>query len=346
MLGVEFDADNTQTPKGLAELLKVFATHKLSSVLNNLLLRSMKQATYDVSNLGHFGLASEAYLHFTSPIRRYPDLVVHRIVHAAVDPDEKARRKRLQAVADMEKLTEAATQSSLAERRAMEVEREIVDIYRCFFMIDHIGERYEGTVSAFVGTGAFVTLDEPFVDVMVKIEDMGAEFQIEDDGLMATSARSGDAIRLGDRMLVDVTDCAILRRTVYAKRVRSEADAADDALARRESADRGGRRPGGGPGAPFGKRGAGGGGGGGGGGRGRPASGRGGPAARGTDRGRAGASSGGAGGSERGRGASGGASGGGGGGGGGPARGAAPTGRKSGGGGGGGRKAGKKGKRR
>jgi ribonuclease R len=339
MLGVDFDADNTQTPKGLAELLKVFATHPLSSVLNNLLLRSMKQATYDVSNLGHFGLASEAYLHFTSPIRRYPDLVVHRIVHAAVDPDEKARKKRLQAVADMEKLTEAATQSSLAERRAMEVEREIVDIYRCFFMIDHIGERYEGTVSAFVGTGAFVTLDEPFVDVMVKIEDMGAEFQIEDDGLMATSARSGDAIRLGDRMLVDVTDCAILRRTVYAKRVRSEADAADDALARRESADRGRRRPGGGPGAPFGKRGGGGGGAGGGGagGRGRAGSGRGGPAARGTDRGRAGASSGGAGGGERGRGASGG---------GGPARGAAPKGKKSGGGGGGGRKAGKKGKRR
>ena len=345
MLGVEFDADNTQTPKGLAELLKVFATHPLSSVLNNLLLRSMKQATYDVSNLGHFGLASEAYLHFTSPIRRYPDLVVHRIVHAAVDPDEKARRKRLQAVADMEKLTEAATQSSLAERRAMEVEREIVDIYRCFFMIDHIGERFEGTVSAFVGTGAFVTLDEPFVDVMVRMEDMGAEFQIEDDGLMATSARSGDAIRLGDRMLVDVTDCAILRRTVYAKRVRSEADAADDALARRESADRGGRRPGGGgPGGSSGKRGAGsggGGGGGGGGGRGRPGSDRGGPAARGKDRGRAGASSGGPGGGERGRAAPGG----GGGSSGGPSRGPAPKGKKSAG-GGGGRKAGKKGKRR
>ena len=122
----------------------------------------------------------------------------------------------------------------------MEVEREIVDIYRCFYMIDHVGERFEGTVSAFVGTGAFVTLDEPFVDVLVRVEDMGADYEIEDDGLMATSARSGDAIRLGDRMLVDITDCAILRRTVYAKRVRSEADAADDVLARRESADRGG----------------------------------------------------------------------------------------------------------
>ena len=117
----------------------------------------------------------------------------------------------------------------------------------------HIGERFEGTVSAFVGTGAFVTLDEPFVDVMVRIEDMGADYQVEDDGLMATSSRSGDAIRLGDRMLVDITDCAILRRTVYAKRVRNAADAADDILARRESAERGdrgrGTSKGGGPGA-------------------------------------------------------------------------------------------------
>ncbi|GAH84072.1 unnamed protein product, partial [marine sediment metagenome] len=122
MLGVDFDVENTQTPKGLADLLKTFATHPLSNVLNNLLLRSMKQATYDVQNLGHFGLASEAYLHFTSPIRRYPDLVDHRIIHAAVGEaedggrDQKARRRRIQAVGDMDKLTEAATQSSLAER--------------------------------------------------------------------------------------------------------------------------------------------------------------------------------------------------------------------------------------
>src|SRR5690606_24639171 len=127
-----------------------------------------------------------------------------------------------------EKLTEAAVESSLAERRAMEVEREIVDIYRCFHMIDRIGERFEGSVSAFVGMGVFVTLDDPFVDVLVRVEDLGADYQIEDDGLMATSSRSGDAIRLGDRMMIEVTDCAILRRTVYARRVRSAAEVAAD----------------------------------------------------------------------------------------------------------------------
>ncbi|MBX3199167.1 MAG: ribonuclease R [Labilithrix sp.] len=228
VLGIELDVDETQTPKGLAQILEGFADHPNAQVLNSLLLRSMKQATYDVANLGHFGLASEAYLHFTSPIRRYPDLVVHRVVHAAVAEDERARKKLLGRVAAPEALQEAALHSSVAERRAMEVEREILDIYRCFYMIDRIGERFEGTISAFVGSGAFVTLDEPFVDVLVKIEDFGPEFVVEDDGLMATSKRSGDAVRLGDRIMVEITDCAILRRTVYARRMRGEHDGASD----------------------------------------------------------------------------------------------------------------------
>ena len=219
VLGIDLDIEDTQTPKGLSELLKQFADHPNANVLNNLLLRSMKQATYDVSNLGHFGLASEAYLHFTSPIRRYPDLVVHRVVHAALEQNEKDRKKALARAANPEALVEAALASSTAERRAMECEREIVDIYRCFYMIDRIGERFEGTVSAFVGAGAFVNLDNPFVDVLVKVEDLGGDWQIEDDGLMATSGRSGEAIRLGDAMLVDVTDVAILRRSIYARRV-------------------------------------------------------------------------------------------------------------------------------
>jgi ribonuclease R len=224
VLGIELDIEETQTPKGLANILSQFADHPNAQVLNNLLLRSMKQAVYDVKNQGHFGLASEAYLHFTSPIRRYPDLVVHRVVHAALTEDRDARKKALGRSASPEKLEEAAQQSSLAERRAMEVEREILDVYRCFYMIDRIGERFEGTVSAFVGSGAFITLDDPFVDVLVKTEDLGPDYEIEDDGLMAISRRSGDAIRLGDRIMVDVIDVAILRRQVQARRVRGADD--------------------------------------------------------------------------------------------------------------------------
>jgi ribonuclease R len=173
-------------------------------------------------------LASEAYLHFTSPIRRYPDLVVHRIVHAALDLDERARRKELARHASREELEQAALASSTAERRAMEVEREILDIYRCFFMIDRIGERFEGTVSAFVGSGAFVTLDDPFVDVLVRTEDLGPDYVIEDDGLTATSPRGGEVIHLGDRILVEIADVAILRRQIQARRVRGEAGVGDE----------------------------------------------------------------------------------------------------------------------
>src|SRR6202040_1568610 len=124
-LGIEFDVEDTRDPKKLGELLKSFANHPLAPVLNSLLLRSMKQATYDIANIGHFGLASKAYLHFTSPIRRYPDLVVHRSVHALalgsrIDKDGAA----------VGLLAEAALMASHAERKAMEVEREVTDLYR------------------------------------------------------------------------------------------------------------------------------------------------------------------------------------------------------------------------
>ena len=89
------------------------------------------------------------------------------------------------------------------------------------------------TVSAFVGAGAFCTLDDPFLDVMVRTEDLGGDFVIEDDGLMAISKRNGEAIRLGDRIVVDIIDVALLRRTVQARRVRGENDIGGDELRRK-----------------------------------------------------------------------------------------------------------------
>lgn len=213
-LGIGFDIEDTRDPRKLADLLKSFSDHPLAPVLNSLLLRSMKQATYDPVNVGHFGLASKAYLHFTSPIRRYPDLVVHRIAHEVLAGHTPRRDGEAR-----EKLAEAALTSSIAERRAMEVERAIVDLYRTFLMKDHIGERYEGTVTAVVGAGVFVQLDAPFVDVMVRLEDLGGEnWEVDDDALRVVAPRSGDVVALGDRMVVEIVDAALLRRTVYARR--------------------------------------------------------------------------------------------------------------------------------
>jgi ribonuclease R len=230
-LAIPFDIEDTRDPRKLGQLLKSFAEHPLAPVLNSLLLRSMKQATYDTTNVGHFGLASTAYVHFTSPIRRYPDLVVHRALHRVLTGGEPRRDD-----AAREKLSEAALASSVAERRAMEVERATVDLYRTFLMKDRIGERFEGTVTAVVGSGLFVQLDSPFVDVLVRLEDLGQDrWEVDDDTLRVIATRSGEAIGLGDRMTVEVTDAAILRRTVYARRAGAGAGA-------RKGAD-GGRRP-------------------------------------------------------------------------------------------------------
>jgi ribonuclease R len=214
-LGIDFQIDDTRDPKRLGELLKSFSDHPLAPVLNSLLLRSMKQATYDVANIGHFGLASRAYLHFTSPIRRYPDLVVHRVVHEVLSGQGARQSDRAR-----DKLAEAAISSSIAERRAMEVERAVVDLYRTFLMKDRIGQEFVGTVTAVVGSGIFVQLDDPFVDVLVRLEDLGHDhWEIDDESLRVVAGRSGDVIALGDRISVAVIDASLLRRTVYAKRL-------------------------------------------------------------------------------------------------------------------------------
>ena len=239
-LGIDFDVEDTRDPKKLGDLLKSFADHPLAPVLNSLLLRSMKQATYDVANVGHFGLASKAYLHFTSPIRRYPDLVVHRGLHEVLS--NRQPRRDAQA---REKLAEIALNASIAERRVMEVERAIVDLYRTFLMKDRIGERFEGVVTAVVGSGLFVQLDAPFVDVLVRLEDLGPDnWQVDDDALRVFAGRSGERIGLGDRLLLEIVDAGILRRTVYGKRVGGDRPAAALPKDRGEARGRGGKERG------------------------------------------------------------------------------------------------------
>jgi ribonuclease R len=183
-----------------------------------LLLRAMKQAAYDVVNVGHFGLASRAYLHFTSPIRRYPDLVVHRAVRALLQGE------RIDASeAAVERLRTAATVASDMERRGMEVEREVVDLYRALYMRAHVGDIVEGTVTAVVGAGVFVAIDDPFVDVLVRMEGLGPDvYEVDEEGLRIIGTRSGDRISIGDRMIVVVDDVSILRRTIYARRIIDE----------------------------------------------------------------------------------------------------------------------------
>jgi ribonuclease R len=215
-LSIAVDPEVALDPKKLSELLKRLADHPKAAVLNMLLLRSMKQAAYDIVNVGHFGLASKAYVHFTSPIRRYPDLVVHRAVHAIL----QGRRTDRSSEADAA-LAEAALLASKNERRAMEVEREIGNLYRAFLMRDKVGERYMGSVTSLVGTGVYVALDDPFVDVLVRFDALGGGgWELDDSGLRAVGG-GGREVKLGDRMLVELTEVSLLRRTIYARRAGS-----------------------------------------------------------------------------------------------------------------------------
>jgi ribonuclease R len=225
VLDVAFDPEDALDPKRLATFLKRISVHPRKQVLHSLLLRSMKQAQYDVVNVGHFGLASSAYLHFTSPIRRYPDLIVHRAVramlrHEPIDPsDEAAERLRL-----------AATTASDCERKGMEIEREVVDLYRALYMQSFVGTVHEGVVSGLVGSGVFVSLEHPYVDVLVRFEALGLDsYALDETGLYVVGARNGERITFGDAMLVQIEEASIMRRLVIAKRVAREDGAEEGA---------------------------------------------------------------------------------------------------------------------
>lgn len=217
-LGAPYDEEQMGEAGGVSKWLRQIADHPKRAVLETLLLRSMKQATYDIRNIGHFGLASSAYMHFTSPIRRYPDIQVHRAVKRLV----RGGKPDISAPA-IETLSASATDASVRERAAMDVEREVLDLYRTLYMRDRIGDMLEGTVTAVTGGGLYVTLDDPFVDVLVRYESLGPDrYHVDDDELAAVGARSKDTVGLGDRMIVTIEDVALMRRTVFARRVVPE----------------------------------------------------------------------------------------------------------------------------
>lgn len=232
-VGLTFDPDVASTPKGLTQFIKKINAHPQRELLHQQLIRSMKQAFYGTENKGHFGLASDTYLHFTSPIRRYPDLLVHRALRRVL------RKEKIERDADSrERLRAAAETSSQRERRAMDVERDVLDLYRVLLMKEHVSETFAGSVSAIVGSGVFVTLESPYVDVLVRGDALGGEgFEASDDGL-SMSSRSGERIDVGDGMLVTIEEASIERRLVLGRRVGSTPREGEAEQGRGRSSDR------------------------------------------------------------------------------------------------------------
>ena len=194
-------------PLALADLLDRLAGHPQQRALNQLLLRAMMQAVYSPENIGHFGLAAEHYLHFTSPIRRYPDLIVHRLVREALG-ERPGRRPR------PGELGRIAILSSDRERAAMKAERDVSAYYAALFMAERVGERSPGTVSAVVEFGVFVTLQRWNVEGLVKAEDLGEGYTLDKDGHALVAPGNGRSFRVGDELEVEVAAADPARRRI------------------------------------------------------------------------------------------------------------------------------------
>jgi ribonuclease R len=174
-------------------------------LIQTMLLRSMKQAIYDGENVGHFGLALQAYAHFTSPIRRYPDLVVHRALKGIIAKQQGKKAvsgAKQYAVAEIEQLGE---QCSMTERRADDATRDVADWLKCEFMLDHVGDTFEGVVSSVTNFGLFIRITEYHIDGLVHITSLDDDYYRYDDVKQALVGESGHRqFRLGDTVEVKV----------------------------------------------------------------------------------------------------------------------------------------------
>jgi len=156
----------------------------------------LRQARYAPENVGHFGLGYEAYAHFTSPIRRYPDLLVHRAIKAVLKSSQYKPSEKWEAL---------GVHCSQNERRADDATRDVEAWLKCFYMRDHLGSVFDGTISSVTGFGLFVALDELFVEGLVHVSELGSDyFHFDATKHQMLGEHSGKRYRLGDRVRVQV----------------------------------------------------------------------------------------------------------------------------------------------
>jgi ribonuclease R len=240
-LGLSLAGGDSPQPKDFADLLERIRNRPDTQLLQTVLLRTMQQAVYSPHNVGHFGLAYEAYAHFTSPIRRYPDLLVHRAIKAvlrssvyepqllaAVDVQDAPRAARRHAAARAVAARAAVPLweklgllCSVNERRADDASRDVEAWLKCYYMRERVGETYAGTVSAVVPFGIFVVLDDLFVEGLVHVSELGSEyFQFNEPMHELRGERTGLRYRLADRLSVQVARVDLEARRIEFRLVR------------------------------------------------------------------------------------------------------------------------------
>jgi ribonuclease R len=218
-LGLPIKLKRHPRPQDMALLLEKLEEHESSRPLHMLLLRSLAQARYDADCKGHYGLAAEAYLHFTSPIRRYPDLVVHRMLKRSIAAQDLALSKL--------QLQEIAIRCSEAERRAMVAERECMDLDRAYVALEHLGDKLSAIIAGVQAFGLFVAADAPFVEGLIPVASLPDDYyELDDFGAMLKGTNTGRTFMLGQRVEVEVVSVNIARRQVELRLAESAGDTA------------------------------------------------------------------------------------------------------------------------
>jgi ribonuclease R len=206
-LGYKMKKESDHSPKEFQKVLLEVKGRPEERVVNEILLRSMKWAKYSAKNLGHFGLASDGYTHFTSPIRRYPDLIVHRFLKKVFSKTEVKIPEEV--------LANKAEHLSNRERVAMEAERDILNRYRVRFMKDKTGEEFEGIISGVTAFGFFVELKGIFVEGLVRVTSLHDDYyQYHEKKYCLVGERTHKTFRIGDEVRVRVDRVDVERRHI------------------------------------------------------------------------------------------------------------------------------------
>ena len=210
-LRIKANKDNIY-PKEFAKILEEVKGKEEEKVVSNLVLRTLKVARYEATNEGHFGIASKYYCHFTSPIRRYPDLFIHRIISKYLENNYDVEESFVEEY--KKQAEERAKQSSERENIATKVERESEDIKKAEYMEGRIGEEYEGIISSVTSFGIFVELENT-VEGLIRFDDLGDEYFIYDEERkMLIGEHTKTTYKIGDKINIRVKDASKLMRTV------------------------------------------------------------------------------------------------------------------------------------
>lgn len=196
LAGLRVDLDEDAEPKDFAQILDKIRSREDAAILQTALLRSMRQAVYHFENKGHFGLAYPEYVHFTSPIRRYPDLLVHRAILAVLAGETYTPSRSW---------LDLGEHFSMTERRADEASRDVESYLKTHFMQQHLGEVFAGKISAVTSFGVFVQLDEVFTEGLLHMSELGRDyFEFQAQAHRLVGEKTGIVYRLGDRVMVKV----------------------------------------------------------------------------------------------------------------------------------------------